>query len=150
NIIHRDIKPHNIIMTEDGILKVTDFGIARALNSNTITVCDNTMGSVHYFSPEQARGGYTDEKSDIYSLGVLMYEMLTGRLSFIIFPASNIQAYNSLISICESSAIFLSPMRKCNASLFNRNPLHSGQVTVLENWSAHFCTVAESSASCIF
>lgn len=82
NIIHRDIKPHNIIMAEDDILKVTDFGIARALNANTITVCDNTMGSVHYFSPEQARGGYTDEKSDIYSLGVLMYEMLTGHVPF--------------------------------------------------------------------
>lgn len=82
NIIHRDIKPHNIIMTEEGVLKVTDFGIARALNANTITVCDNTMGSVHYFSPEQARGGYTDEKSDIYSLGILMYEMLTGHVPF--------------------------------------------------------------------
>ena len=82
HIIHRDIKPHNIIMTEDGVLKVTDFGIARALNANTITVCDNTMGSVHYFSPEQARGGYTDEKSDIYSLGILMYEMLTGHVPF--------------------------------------------------------------------
>lgn len=82
NIIHRDIKPHNIIMTEDNVLKVTDFGIARALNANTITVCDNTMGSVHYFSPEQARGGYTDEKSDIYSLGVVMYEMLTGHVPF--------------------------------------------------------------------
>ncbi len=81
NIIHRDIKPHNIIITEEGVLKVTDFGIARALSGNTITV-DDSMGSVHYFSPEQARGGYTDEKSDIYSLGVVMYEMLTGHVPF--------------------------------------------------------------------
>ena len=81
NIIHRDIKPHNIIITDEGVLKVTDFGIARALNGNTITVNDS-MGSVHYFSPEQARGGYTDEKSDIYSLGVVLYEMLTGHVPF--------------------------------------------------------------------
>jgi len=82
HIIHRDIKPHNIMITEDNIVKVTDFGIARAVTSSTITTTSNVLGSVHYFSPEQARGGYTDEKSDIYSLGIVMYEMLTGKVPF--------------------------------------------------------------------
>lgn len=82
HIVHRDIKSHNIIIKEDGTVKVTDFGIARAVTSNTITNTGNVIGSVHYFSPEQARGGYTDEKSDLYSLGVVMYEMVTGRLPF--------------------------------------------------------------------
>lgn len=80
HIIHRDIKPQNIIISRDGKVKVTDFGIAKASNSNTIT--SNAMGSVHYLSPEQARGGYSDEKSDIYSLGVTMYEMLSGKVPF--------------------------------------------------------------------
>lgn len=81
HIIHRDIKPQNIMISREGKVKVTDFGIAKAATSDTIT--SNAMGSVHYLSPEQARGGFSDEKSDIYSLGVTMYEMLTGRVPFI-------------------------------------------------------------------
>ena len=80
HIIHRDIKPQNVIISKEGKVKVTDFGIAKAATSNTIT--SNVMGSVHYTSPEQARGGYSDEKSDIYSLGISLFEMLTGRVPF--------------------------------------------------------------------
>lgn len=79
-IIHRDVKPQNIIIATDGRVKVADFGIARAASANTIN--SGVMGSVHYSSPEQARGGYSDEKSDIYSLGITMYEMLTGEVPF--------------------------------------------------------------------
>lgn len=82
HIVHRDIKPHNIMITEDSRVKVTDFGIARAATSSTVTNTSNVIGSVHYFSPEQARGGYTDEKSDIYSLGIVMYEMITGKVPY--------------------------------------------------------------------
>ncbi len=84
HIIHRDIKPQNIVLNKNMVAKVTDFGIAKITNvpSATITSFGSTMGSVHYFSPEHAKGGYTDEKSDIYSLGVVMYEMATGKLPF--------------------------------------------------------------------
>ena len=80
HIIHRDVKPQNIIISKEGKVKVTDFGIAKATSSNTIST--NVMGSVHYTSPEQARGGFSDAKSDIYSLGITMYEMITGQLPF--------------------------------------------------------------------
>ncbi|SEV91501.1 Stk1 family PASTA domain-containing Ser/Thr kinase [[Clostridium] fimetarium] len=80
HIIHRDIKPQNIIISKEGKVKVTDFGIARAATTNTIT--SSAMGSVHYISPEQARGGYSDERSDIYSFGITLYEMLTGKVPF--------------------------------------------------------------------
>ena len=80
HIVHRDIKPQNIIISKEGKVKVTDFGIARAASSNTINSA--VMGSVHYISPEQARGGYSDEKSDIYSFGIMLFEMLTGKVPF--------------------------------------------------------------------
>lgn len=79
NVVHRDIKPHNIMITKQGTVKVTDFGIARASTSTTVTTTSDVLGSVHYISPEQARGGYTDNKTDIYSFGIVLYEMLTGK-----------------------------------------------------------------------
>ena len=82
HIIHRDIKPHNVLLKRDGMIKVADFGIAQAATSETRVANNSNLGSVHYISPEQGRGGYTDERSDIYSLGVVLYEMLTGRLPF--------------------------------------------------------------------
>lgn len=85
HIIHRDVKPHNIMITKDGVAKLADFGIAKAISSSTIVNKDEggqVMGSVHYFSPEQARGKYVDEKSDVYSLGIVLYEMLTGEVPF--------------------------------------------------------------------
>ena len=83
HIIHRDVKPHNILITTDGTAKITDFGIAKAMDATAVEGSSSTiMGSVHYFSPEQARGGYVDEKSDIYSLGIVLYEMVTGKVPF--------------------------------------------------------------------
>lgn len=82
NIIHRDVKPHNILVTKDGIIKVTDFGIAKATSSVTITNSDRIIGSAHYFSPEQAKGQYVDSKTDIYSLGIVLYEMVTGKVPY--------------------------------------------------------------------
>ncbi len=81
-IVHRDIKPHNVLLAKDGTAKVADFGIAKAASARTFTLSGKTVGSVHYFSPEQARGGYVDARTDIYSLGVVMYEMLTGSPPF--------------------------------------------------------------------
>jgi eukaryotic-like serine/threonine-protein kinase len=81
-IIHRDIKPHNILLTADGRAKVTDFGIARAVSAATVTHTGTIVGSVHYFSPEQARGELTNEQSDLYSLGIILYEMVTGTLPY--------------------------------------------------------------------
>ncbi|MCG7407598.1 Stk1 family PASTA domain-containing Ser/Thr kinase [Paenibacillus sp. ACRRX] len=83
HIIHRDIKPHNILIGNNGRVKVTDFGIARAVTSSTITQTGSVVGSVHYFSPEHAKGVSTGEKSDLYSLGIVLYQMLTGKLPFL-------------------------------------------------------------------
>lgn len=82
NIIHRDIKPHNILVTADGRLKVTDFGIARAVSAATMTHTGDIVGSVHYLSPEQAKGVQTNEQSDLYSLGIILYELLTGKVPY--------------------------------------------------------------------
>lgn len=82
NIIHKDIKPQNILVTEDWTVKVTDFGIAKASNSVTITNTNKIMGSAHYFSPEQAKGSFLDSRTDIYSLGIVLYEMVTGRVPY--------------------------------------------------------------------
>ncbi|MGZ9584744.1 Stk1 family PASTA domain-containing Ser/Thr kinase, partial [Paenibacillus marinisediminis] len=83
HIIHRDIKPHNILIGNNGRVKVTDFGIARAVTSSTITQTGSVLGSVHYFSPEHAKGVSTGEKSDLYSLGIVLYQMVTGKLPFL-------------------------------------------------------------------
>ena len=81
-IVHRDIKPQNIMLLQDGTIKVTDFGIARFARNETRTMTDKAIGSVHYIAPEQARGDFTDERADIYSVGVMLYEMITGQLPF--------------------------------------------------------------------
>lgn len=82
HIIHRDIKPHNILVTDDGRIKVTDFGIARAVSAATMTHSGDIVGSVHYLSPEQAKGVQTNEQSDVYSLGIILYELLTGKVPY--------------------------------------------------------------------
>src|SRR5699024_2764671 len=82
NIVHRDIKPQNILIDNDGNVKVTDFGIAMAISSTALTQTNSILGSVHYVSPEQARGGLATKKSDIYSIGIVLFELLTGRIPF--------------------------------------------------------------------
>ncbi len=108
-VIHRDIKPQNIMLLKDGTIKVTDFGIARIQKSNSHTITNKAIGSVHYISPEQARADITDEKSDIYSVGVMLYEMLTGKLPF---EADN--AVSVAIMQLQSDPV---PPREINANI---------------------------------
>ena len=129
HIIHRDIKPQNIMISKEGKVKIADFGIAKAATSNTIT--SNVMGSVHYTSPEQARGGFSDERSDIYSLGCTMFEMLTGRVPFAI-AIKHIQEdmpspreYVSEIPVCVEQIIF-----KCTQKSPDRRYQSMGELIV--------------------
>ncbi len=135
HIIHRDIKPQNIMISKEGKVKIADFGIAKAATSNTIT--SNVMGSVHYTSPEQARGGFSDERSDIYSLGCTMYEMLTGRVPFdgettVAIAIKHIQEeisspreYVSEIPVCVEQIIF-----KCTQKSPDRRYQSMGELIV--------------------
>ena len=135
HIIHRDIKPQNIMITKEGKVKIADFGIAKAATSNTIT--SNVMGSVHYTSPEQARGGFSDERSDIYSLGCTMFEMLTGRVPFdgettVAIAIKHIQEdmpspreYVSEIPVCVEQIIF-----KCTQKSPDRRYQSMGELIV--------------------
>lgn len=120
HIIHRDIKPQNIIISKEGKVKVTDFGIAKAATSNTIT--SNVMGSVHYTSPEQARGGYSDEKSDIYSLGITMFEMLTGRV-----PLTERPRWRSPSSIFRRRCLRRETMCRRFRSAWNRSCVNAAR-----------------------
>ena len=135
HIIHRDIKPQNIMISKEGKVKIADFGIAKAATSNTIT--SNVMGSVHYTSPEQARGGFSDERSDIYSLGCTMFEMLTGRVPFdgettVAIAIKHIQEdmpspreYVSEIPVCVEQIIF-----KCTQKSPDRRYQSMGELIV--------------------
>lgn len=117
-IIHRDVKPQNIMLTDDGTIKVTDFGIARFSRSEHRTITDKAIGSVHYISPEQARGDITDEKADIYSVGVIMYEMLSGTLPF--------QAESAVIVAMMQLQNEPKPLREINPTI----PLGLAQITM--------------------
>lgn len=135
HIIHRDIKPQNIILTKDGVAKVADFGIARVTTDKTIVAPTNASGSVHYISPEQARGGFCDEKSDLYSLGITMYEMATGTLPYQAESPVSVallhinedlpspREKNPEISICLESIIIKATLKKTEFRYSSANEL---------------------------
>ena len=125
NIIHRDIKPQNVLIKEDGIVKITDFGIAMALNSNELTQTSSVMGSVHYLPPEQANGKGATLKSDIYSLGIVMFELLTGQLPFKGDNAVEIaikQMKNQIPSVCSINKLIPQSVENIILKACAKNP----------------------------
>lgn len=151
NIIHRDIKPQNMIISRDGKVKVADFGIARAATAQTLSSA--AMGSVHYISPEQARGGYSDARSDIYSLGITMFEMLTGRLPFegdntvtvalahLEEPITRPSHYNPAIPVSLENIILKCTEKKPEFRYANINELIADLKYVLVNPDENFVTM---------
>lgn len=125
NIIHRDIKPQNVLIKEDGLVKITDFGIAMALNSNELTQTNSVMGSVHYLPPEQANGKGATVKSDIYSLGIVMFELLTGQLPFKGDNAVEIaikQMKNQIPSVCNINSLIPQSVENIILKACAKNP----------------------------
>ena len=125
NIIHRDIKPQNVLIKEDGIVKITDFGIAMALNSNELTQTNSVMGSVHYLPPEQANGKGATLKSDIYSLGIVMFELLTGQLPFKGDNAVEIaikQIKNQITNVCNIKKLIPQSVENIILKSYDKNP----------------------------
>ena len=125
NIIHRDIKPQNVLIKEDGLVKITDFGIAMALNSNELTQTNSVMGSVHYLPPEQANGKGATVKSDIYSLGIVMFELLTGKLPFKGENAVEIaikQMKNQIPSVCNINSLIPQSVENIILKACAKNP----------------------------
>jgi len=125
NIIHRDIKPQNVLIKEDGIVKITDFGIAMALNSNELTQTNSVMGSVHYLPPEQANGKGATVKSDIYSLGIVMFELLTGKVPFKGENAVEIaikQMKNQIPSVCNINSLIPQSVENIILKACAKNP----------------------------